>query len=127
MMEIQEIVIPPIRLEWSDWYSWEELKSDARAGGVRVPERPGVYEVKYKDSEERLTIGSTNDLRLRIKQALIKGKVPHSAGEKIRAKEEVSKLVVRWAVTDRPRAVEEELHRQYRERFGRLPQYTKHT
>ena len=128
-MEEETIKIPPIVLKWSDWISWDDLKIDARqGGGIIVPNYiPGVYEAKDKDGEERLDIGSTYDLRMRIKQGLVKGKSPHSAGSNIRANEDVSKLVVRWAVTNRPRAAEEELHRRYESKFGKLPKYTKRT
>lgn len=127
-MEKQSIHIPPQVLEWSDWVQWEDLKADARYGGVKVPnKKPGVYEVKYKEGEERLTIGKTTNLRMRIKQGLVKGKSPHSTGEKIRASEDVSQLLVRWAETERPAAVEEELHRQYVSKCGRLPKHTEHT
>ena len=128
-MDRETFNIPPITLEWSDWVSWDELVIDARGGGgVRVPNHePGVYEVKYRESEERLTIGKASDLRMRIKQGLVKGKTKHSSGFRIRANEEVSKLVVRWAITDRPAAAEEELHRKYIIKFGNLPKYTEHT
>lgn len=128
-MERQEISIPPIVLEWSEWVPWDQLKVDARyGGGVKVPNRvAGVYEVKHEDSEERLTIGRASDLRMRIKQGLVKGKARHSAGKRIRANEDVSRMVVRWAITDRPAAVEEELHRAYREKFGGRPRYVEHT
>ena len=127
-MQRVEINIPPIVLEWSQWVPWDHLKLDVRYGaGVNVPAAEGVYEVKYRDTEERLTIGKTSDLRMRIKQGLVKGKVPHSAGKRIRANEDVSRIVVRWAMTDRPAAVEEELHKRYRDKFRRLPKYVKHT
>jgi len=128
-MEEEKIKIPPIVLKWSDWVSWDALTVDVRrGGGVRVPNhQPGVYEVRYGDSEKRLTIGKASDLRMRIKQGLVKGKAKHSSGSRIRANEEVSKLVVRWAICDRPAAVEEELHRKYKTKFGELPQYTEHT
>ena len=64
---------------------------------------------------------------MRIKQGLVKGKAPHSAGDRIRAKEDVSKIVVRWAITNRPPAVEEEMHKKHLNRFGKLPKYVKHT
>jgi len=97
-------------------------------GGVIVPNRKaGVYEAKYVDDEQRLTIGKASDLRMRVKQGLVKGKTLHSAGKRIRANEDIRKVVVRWAITDRPAAVEEELHRRHRERFGRLPKYTQYT
>ena len=57
----------------------------------------------------------------------MKGKLPHSAGKKIRKKEVLLNLEVRWAESDRPSAVEEELHRQYRSKYGELPKYVSHT
>lgn len=126
--ETEEVEIPPIVLEWSRWVSWDDLKADARLGGIKVPnKRPGVYEARYSDAEERLTIGKASDLRMRIKQGLVKGKTAHSAGERIRGKEDVSKIVVRWAMTDRPAAVEEELHKRHLSKFGTLPKYVEHT
>ena len=128
MMEIEVIEIPRIKLEWSDWIPWDDLKTDGRSGGIKVPnKKPGVYEVKYGDAEERLTTGKASDLRMRIKQGLVKGKTPHSAGERIRANETTSDIVIRWASTDRPAAVEEELHKRHLNRFGELPKYVKHT
>ena len=127
-METTIIEITPIRLEWSEWIKWEELTVDARSGGVIVPNRiSGVYEVKYENSEERLTIGKATNLRYRIKQGLVKGKSPHSAGKHIREHEGVSRLIVRWACTDRPACAEEELHRIYLNKYGSLPKYVKHT
>jgi hypothetical protein len=128
-MQREEINIPPIVLEWSEWIPWDDLRIDARSeGGLGVPNQtPGVYEARFAASEERLTIGKTTNLRQRIERGLVKGKMPHSAGKKIRASEDVSAIVVRWAVTDRPAAVEEELHRRHRAKFGRLPTYTKRT
>ena len=83
--------------------------------------------MKYWDKEERLTIGKASDLRWRIRQGLIKGKAEHSAGTKIRANEDTPKIVVRWAVTDRPACVEEEIHKRHRNKFGKLPKYVEHT
>lgn len=127
-METTIIEITPILLEWCEWVKWEDLTVDARRGGIVVPNRiSGVYEVKYENAEERLTIGKASNLRHRIKQCLVKGKSPHSAGENIREHEDVSRLVVRWACTDRPACAEEELHRLYLNKFGSLPKYVKHT
>jgi len=122
-MEKEVIKIPPIELEWNDWISWDDLKIDAKyKSGIRVPNGPGVYEVKYRDTEEWLTIGKASNLRMRIKQGLVKGKVPHSTGERIRrANEDTSRIVVRWATTDRPATVEEELHRSHRENLVNFP------
>jgi hypothetical protein len=128
-MEKQAIHIPTIELDWSDWAKWDNVKIDSRSGqGVLVPNGvPGVYEVRMSGAEERLTIGKASDLRMRIKQGLVKGKAKHSSGEKIRASEDTSRIEIRWAVTDRPAAVEEDLHKKYEARFGRLPKYTEHT
>jgi len=57
----------------------------------------------------------------------VKGKIPHPGGARIRAQEDVARLMVRWAVTGRPAAAEEELHQAYRRKFGRLPAYVKNT
>jgi hypothetical protein len=127
--ETQIIEIPDIVLEWSDWVAWDDLKIDARGGaGVRVPNRkPGVYEARRLDAKERLTIGKAANLRMRVKQGLVKGKTPHSAGAKIRASENTAAIVVRWAITDTPAAAEEALHKLHIQAFGHLPTYTDHT
>ena len=122
------IDIPTIRLEWSDWIKWEDLKVDARRGGIRVPNHiSGVYEAKYKETEDRLTIGKASDLRHRVKQGLVKGKTSHSAGEKIRKNEDVSRIEVSWGCTNRPACAEEWLHRKHVKKYQRLPKYVEHT
>ncbi len=128
-MNKETIQIPPITLDWSDWVSWNSLKVDSRSGqGVIVPNKvSGVYDVRYVGAEERLTIGKASDLRFRIKQGLVKGKAKHSAGTRIRANEDTSRIEVRWATTDRPAAAEEDLHKRYQAKFGELPKYTEHT
>jgi len=127
-MEIEIVEIPKIELRWSNWYPWNNIFEDARSGGIKIPNKiAGVYQVRYIDSEEMLHIGRANDLRMRIRQGLVKGKSPHSAGESIREKEDESRLVVRWAITDRPCAAEEDLHRKYVDRYGKWPLYTDHT
>ena len=119
-----EIHIPPIALEWSWWHSWGDVEQDARQGGVVVPNgQPGVYEVKLADERKLLAIGKATDLRMRIKQGLVRGKLPHSAGKRIRAKEDVHEIGIRWALTDRPAAVKEELMMRHKGKFGRLPKY----
>ena len=62
---------------------------------------------------------------MRVRQGLVKGKVPHPGCARIRAEQDLAQLVVRWAQTDRPGAAEEELHRAYRMKFGRLPEYVR--
>lgn len=130
-METQIITIPPIELKWTDWTEWDKFKLDFRRKvGVNVPIKSGVYEAKYNDTEERLDIGRGSDLRARIKGALVKGTSPHSTGSRIRDKKaevDFSKVVVRWAETDRPAAVEEELHIQYKRKFGKRPEFVKNT
>lgn len=128
--EVQCIEIPIITLVWSGWYTWDSVKRDARSDpeSVAVPNASGVYEARYSDEEERLTIGKASNLRMRIRQGLVKeGNVPHSSGDRIRQEEDTSRIVIRWAATDRPSAVEEELHRQYVAHFGHLPKHTKRT
>lgn len=85
-----------------------------------------MWEVKYADADGRLTIGKASDLRMCIKQALVKDKVPHSAGKSIGAQDDLSR-VVRWAVITRPVAAEEDLHKKYEAEFGKLPKHTEHT
>ncbi|MGA2573244.1 MAG: hypothetical protein ABSF36_03410 [Candidatus Methanomethylicaceae archaeon] len=127
-MDKEIIEIPKITLDWTDWAKWDDLKVDLRFNfGISVPNESGVYEAKLLEEEERLTIGKASNLRMRVKQGLAKGKLPHSAGEKIREKEDTSKIVVRWATTERPCAVEEELHKKYMLKFSRLPKYVDHT
>lgn len=126
----QRIELGTVVLEWSPWHPWFDLAIDARTGGIQLPNgRPGVYEVRRAadSSGHRLTIGKASDLRFRVRQGLVKGKAKHSSGTRIRAVEDVERLEVRWAETERPAAVEEELHRQYKARFGTLPEYTKVT
>ena len=112
-METQEIIISPIHLRWSDWFEWEKFLLDARTNvnAVKVPDSPGIYEVKYTNQEIRLTIGKASSLRSRIKQGLIKGNISHSTGKRIRQVEDTTKIIIRWAETNRPSAVEEELHK----------------
>lgn len=127
-MTTEKIDIGSILLDWSEWVSWDELKADARMGGIKVPNyEPGVYEAKCRDTEERLTIGKASNLRVRVKQGLVKGRTKHSAGKKIRAKENTSEIEVRWARTERPAAVEEELHKKHTKKYGGLPKYVDHT
>ena len=120
----REVHIEPIVLDWSEWHPWRDVERDAMQGGVAVPnEQPGVYEARLSSQEERLMIGRASDLRMLIIQMML-WKGGHPAGEEIRARENVEDVVVRWAVTERPAAVEEELHIRHEGRFGNLPKYT---
>ena len=128
----REIHIEPIVLDWSEWHCWDDVARLVKDGGVNVPHKSGVYEVRLESEDRRLTIGKAGSLRMRVKQHLIKESGTHSAGRRIRAdikgrKLSVSDVRIRWAVTDRPAAVEEELHMRYKGKFGELPKYTKNT
>ena len=123
----QRINIPFIELRWSKWYAWHDLKDKEKGFAETISPKPGVYEVKHRDQNERLTIGMTNNLYQRVVKQLVRGKTAHSSGRRIRAKEDTATIVVRWALTDRPKAVEEELHIRHEKRFGRLPTYTEKT
>jgi hypothetical protein len=126
MGEQQVLEMGTITLDWSGCVPWTDVATDNRGGaGVLIPNHAsGVYEVRHaeRDRQERIYIGKAGDLRLRVK-----GKLPHSGGHRIRELEDVSQLVVRWAVTDRPSAAEEEPHRAHRARFGCLPLYIRNS
>lgn len=109
-------------LEWSAWFPWNGILS----GKTRPPARPGVYEARCRNQEIRLTIGETSLLKRRVSY-LVRGDGPHSAGERIRASENVADVLVRWAVTGQHGEIEQRLHHEHRERFGCLPLYTKRT
>jgi len=128
-MPEQILNIGSIKLAWSRWYPWRYLDPDLEYTKIStVPNTPGVYEVIRESSRiRRLTIGQTKNLRQRIAGLCRAGFEFHSSGLRIRATEDVSKLMIRWAQTNRPKAAEEELHRIYRERHGCLPEYTKQT
>ena len=127
-MVTQVLRIPDISLTWSEWHNWSNIEIDCRSrSGVFIPhKKPGVYEARLSGEEERLTIGATSNLRHRVRDSLVKGKGPHSAGKRIRELEFIEQIEVRWAETDRPRRAEEELHRQHWAQFGHLPKYADH-
>jgi hypothetical protein len=62
---IEEIKIPNIILEWNEWAHWNDLEKKY-SQGIKVADRPGVYEVKYAESDELLYIGKGKNLRHRI-------------------------------------------------------------
>ena len=109
-------------LEWSAWFPWSDISS----GTIRAPRRLGVYEARHRDQEIRLHIGETNRLERRV-SFFVRGDGPHSAGERIRANENVATVLVRWATTERHGEAERQLHREHHDRFGRLPVHTKRT
>jgi hypothetical protein len=126
-VEFERLDLPPLTLLWYRWERWEDLVEYGSAIVILPSRKCGVYEVKLAGSEERLAIGRAANLRSRILHGLVWGTSEHTAGRKIRENEDLSRLYVRWAVTDRPAAAEEELHRRHLEKFGRLPKYTLRT
>ena len=127
---VEEIELPTVVLRWSYFERWEDVAT-GMADGERIdtpPDEPGVYEVAGDSRDgSRLYIGRAADLKSRVCYALIVEKPPHPAGQKIRENEDLAQLSIRWAVTDRPAAVEEELHRRHIETYGRWPKYTMRT
>ena len=124
----REVHIEPIMLEWSEWHSWRDVERNAREGGAVAPSnQPGVYEAKISGRRERLAIGKARDLRMRVKQGLMRGKgnAGEPAREDVGAGEDAADVVVRWAVTERPAAVVEELRIRHKGKFGELPKYTR--
>lgn len=126
-VEDEFLEIPTIHLGWYPWERWEDIVEFGYVILDLPGEKSGVYEAKLWEEEERLTIGRASDLRIRVLQRLVRGTNAHSSGDKIREAEDVSRVMVRWATTDRPAAAEEELHRRHVEKFGHLPKYTVHT
>jgi len=123
-----EVLAVAIVLEWSWWEWWTDIEQDDMTGAwIPLPMLPGVYEVAVHGEEQRLYIGRASNLNLRVKHALVKGTSEHPAGRKIAATEDLSRVCVRWAETDRPAAAEEELHRRHRQHSGVLPKYTQRT
>ena len=54
----ETISIPKINLEWSEWYTWNSLKNDARGkNGIKIPSDSGVYEVMRRRRQGMLYIG----------------------------------------------------------------------
>ncbi|MEO1927153.1 MAG: GIY-YIG nuclease family protein [Nautiliaceae bacterium] len=121
------IEIPIIKLEWSKWYNFSEIEKDARQNGINVSNKSGVYEV-INENGEILHIGRASNLRMRVKQGLVKDKTPHSTRKRmLEDGVNFNNLKVRWAVTDWPNSVEEFLHKKYKKKYGTLPKYTKVT
>jgi excinuclease UvrABC nuclease subunit len=123
----QIIRIGDIVIAWSEWFPWRRFQEDARQKGLTVPKASGVYEARVVNSRKRLTIGKATNLRHRVKQGLVKGLSPHSTGKRIRAKEKLDRIQIRWAETKRQSATEEELHKQYKRKFNSLPKYVLNT
>ena len=110
---------------------WDQFRIDMRSADAPNPSNEaGVYEVRESGSnEKRLYIGKASNLRMRVKQGLVGGQVPHTAGRAIEKALEERKLIdieVRWAPTERPAAAEEELHLAYRGIFKKWPKFVKH-
>jgi hypothetical protein len=128
--QVQAVEVPPIVLAWSPWVPWNSLLEDQRRRtGPRLPVgRSGVYEVMAEGQRIRLVIGRSSDLRTRVRHELVMGVGgAHTARAAILANEDMPKVYVRWALTDRPAAAEEALHLEHKHRHGRMPKYTQRT
>jgi len=125
----QTLKIPPIKLVWTDWYSWNRIAIPGnRKEAIKIPAKPGVYEVtRHRNSSRRLAIGEGADLQRRVRRNLVQGKGKHSASKRISSSVDTDRLSVRWAVTEWPKAAEEYLHKQYVKNHGQLPKYTLRT
>jgi hypothetical protein len=126
-MEREIIEIPPIELEWQEWKCWDTLKKKQGNRFIEYsPDDSGVYEVRLGQARTRLTIGRAISLNKRIRKQLFRDK-NHSEGKRINelVKGDTSDLFIRWAVTFRPAAVEEELQKRYWKKFGRAPDCAK--
>ncbi len=126
--EEQVLRVGPLLLVWSRWVRWRDLEGQPWRPGARVPRgRPGVYEARLRGRRERLVIGKASDLFMRVMDGLVRGSRPHNAGHRIREREVLSRVEVRWATCPRPAAAEEALHSLHLAAFGRLPKYTQRT
>lgn len=124
-LEPDELVIPPIVLNWWFMEAWEDLAGlGEHADEVDMPPAaPGVYEVYRTGDPVPAYIGQSANLYKRVVGGLVRGIELHTAGQKVRESEDPADLTVRWALTDRPAAAEEELYRRNHELWGRLPAY----
>ncbi len=122
--ERESLDIGRIELEWSWWEWWMDIRGGFLGGArVEVPVQAGVYEVKRHGEDKLLYVGRATNLQARIVHQLVKGTGVHPAGGRIRETEKLGRLCVRWAATDRPAAVEEELLRAHVEAWEALPEY----
>jgi hypothetical protein len=115
----QDLPIGTVTLDWCEWTAWPEVRE------ASIPWEPGVYEVRHLNhpNSERLYIGMAKALQRRVYRGMIRNS--HHAAGTIPQDHESTQVLVRWAVTPRPAAAEEELIRAYIEQFGQLPQYAR--
>src|SRR5260370_28944279 len=112
-----------IELQWFRWYGWGDLQEKEQNEynfAIAVPDKKGVYEVAYKDSEhpcgKRLYIGSGN-IRTRVRN-LLKGKDDHKGGKRLHQAigdkpEKTENIRIRWAKTEECVEVERCLFMRY--------------
>lgn len=74
-----------------------------------------MYEVVYKDDPdgERLQIGEAIDLSKHVREYLFRDRKLKAVGGKIKASEDVTRLLVRWAETGNHHSVKSELKTLY--------------
>jgi hypothetical protein len=122
--EIQKIH-ESIILHWSDWTPWHHLPlhGESHRGNLGIKERPGVYEVRFVEADQRLTIGESKDLYQRLRKDLVKGN--HSAGERFRDNIDTKIIEVRWAMELKHIEAEVALKGLHVIKYGNLPEFTK--
>lgn len=117
----QTIRIEPITLAWTRWHDWDSLRRRSNSvGGIAITQAGGVYEIRHTKSSEPIYIGCTNRLWRRLK-VLLRGK--HKPGFKILNSLRTNALKIRWAETQRPACIEEELLNRFQRRHRRLPRF----
>ena len=124
---LETIIIPEIKLNWSNLYKFKEIQKNVRDGGINLPNTSGVYKV-LDENNEIIHIGRASNLRSRVKQGFVKGNNKHSTRKRIIENGiDLTKLKIQWAVTEWPNSVEEYLHKEFKRKYGKLPKYTKVT
>lgn len=80
-------------IEWGNWVPWTSIPQ------IDIPLGPGVYGIVYKDDPggERLQIGEAIDLGKHVREYLFRDRRLKAVGGKIKANEDVTRLLVRWS------------------------------
>jgi hypothetical protein len=117
----ERVILVCGEVEWSGWIPWTLIPQ------FKTPRGPGVYEVVYENDPDgqRLQIGETIHLGEHLRKNLFRDRRHMAVGGRIKANEDVTQLLVRWAETENYRAVKSELKGRHLATFGRLPKYMK--
>ncbi len=120
------ITLSPVALIWSAWVPWSQLQRDiSNQDAISLPDRSGVYEMKYSGRADRLAIGAADNLRSYVQQGLIQRHQMLSDGRHPREYEDILQVEIRWAVVESYDLAEEELLVRHLASFGYLPKYTR--